>query len=75
LGIAILIVNQDSGIALLQQGVTPMMSPEGIVYFDTLGFGWVLEVKQIKEIFPEILPPLPDADRAFSKIFKEIIAR
>lgn len=52
-----------------------MMSPEGIVYFDTLGFGWVLEVKQIKEIFPEILPPLPDADRAFSKIFKEIIAR
>lgn len=51
-----------------------MMSPEGIVYFDTLGFGWVLEVKQIKEIFPEILPPLPDPDRAFSKIFKEIIA-
>ena len=51
-----------------------MVRPEGIVYFDTLGFGWVLDVKQIKEIFPGILHPIPDSDRAFNNIFREIIA-
>ena len=51
-----------------------MADPEGIVYFDSLGFGWVLEVKQIKEVFPDILHPVPDTDRAFNNIFREIIA-
>jgi hypothetical protein len=51
-----------------------MVDLEGIVYFDTLGFGWVLDVKQIKEIFPDILRPVPDSDQAYKNIFREIIA-
>jgi hypothetical protein len=51
-----------------------MMNPEGIIYFDTLGFGWVLDVKQIKEIFPDIIRPVPDSDQVFKNIFREIIA-
>lgn len=51
-----------------------MMTPEGIVFFDTLGFGWVLDVNQIKEIFPYILSTVPDSDKAINKIYKEILA-
>lgn len=51
-----------------------MMNPEGIVFFDTLGFGWVLDVKQIKKIFPDILQTIPDVDKTFKNIFREIIA-
>jgi len=51
-----------------------MINPEGIVFFDTLGFGWVLDVKQIKEIFPDILHPVPDAEKTLKNIFREIIA-
>lgn len=51
-----------------------MINPEGIVFFDTLGFGWVLDVKQIKEIFPDILHPVPDDDKTLKNIFREIIA-
>jgi len=52
-----------------------MMSPEAIVYFDTLGFGWVLDVNEIKKVFPYILPSVPDPDKAFHKIFREILER
>ena len=51
-----------------------MVDLEGIVYFDTLGFGWVLDVKQIKEIFPDILRPVPGSDQTYKNIFREIIA-
>ena len=51
-----------------------MVDLEGIVYFDTLGFGWVLDVNLIKEIFPDILRPVPDAEQAYKNIFREIIA-
>ena len=51
-----------------------MMNPKGIVFFDTLGFGWVLDVKQIKQLFPDILHLVPDVDKAFKNIFREIIA-
>ena len=68
-----------------------MMSPEGIVYFDTLDSKLkqlctgiyrldgellaVLDVNQIKAIFPYILSTVPDSDKTFNKIFKEILAR